>query len=329
MRYAVKGTMLCQLLCTAFSALLWTDVLLLRARCGEPLAKELESKMLAFADDLEFGLTDFASEALLTIESSPDSERWFEGTAKFVTFKVNELDFRKAEWHLSPLDGARSESLSSYFAVPECAVSKLRFRGTDYVNAIGIDRWMREDQHLSSCSVVMPTDWPMILPILFDNRFTRGETRIQENYRNSFCAKATQVSSRIVDSIWLGKVTTKEGNHLAFEEIRVEDDLPVLYTVYSYQQGFRDLAHLPSRKDCIRVTRVETIWTKFDDFSVPRKVKAELNSGGAGGVQDLKLTVDLMFSNSKTKEYETVKKVVDEAIQQVDALELAPKMKIK
>jgi len=303
------------------------EVLWKCARCDEPLAKDLESKILAFADDLEFGLVDFASSASLTIESSPDSELWFQGTAQFATFKSDGIDYKRAEWNIPRFEDARTQTFSNYFDFQECAVSKLRIRGADYVIIMGLDRWMKEVQLSSSCVVVNPIDWPVIYPVFFNNRVKIRESTLLDIFRLALCVKATQIDSRTIDSIWYGKITTKDGKRLGFQEIRVKDDLPVLFETFSYQKGFRDLTDLPRRKDCIRVNRVETTWAKFDDFSVPRKVKAELRCLGNGGVQELNLTVDLKFWNSKTKEYQAVKKVVDEAIQQVEALEVAPKTK--
>jgi len=66
---------------------------------------------------------------------------------------------------------------------------------------------------------------------------------------------------------------------------------------------------------------------KFDDVSVPSKVKAELNILGTGGTQTVHLTVDLKFWNSKTKEYEQIKNSVDESIQQVEASGIVSKTK--
>ena len=219
------------------------------------------------------------------------------------------------------------QRFSNYFDFQECAVSKLRIRGTEYVNIVGLDRWTKDGEHLSPCVVMIPTDWAIVYPRHFNFRREVEEPTIQQYFRSALCVKATQIDARTTDSIWFGKMKTKDGSYLAFQEIRMKDDLPVLYETYSYQKGFRDLTDLPKRKDCLRVNRVETTWAKFDDCSVPKKVIAFLSNLGSGGFQDFHLTVDLKFWNSKNKEYEDVKKVVDEAIQQVEALGAVPKPK--
>ena len=289
--------------------------------------EQLESKILSLVNDLEFGLVDFASESLLTIESSPDSELWLQGTAKFVTLRADGMDYGRAEWDFPLFEDARAQPFSNYFDSPHCAVSKLKIRGVDYVNILGVDRWMKENPQLTSCVVVNPIDWPVIFPYQLNNRNKIEKPTFQEYYRSAMCANAIQIDARTLESIWYGKLTHNDGKRLGFQEIRFKDDLPVLYETYSYQKGFRSLNDLPRRKDCIRINRVETTWATFDDISVPRKVKAELSNGGNGGLQGLYLTVELKFWNSRTKEYKAIKKLIDEAIPQVKALEVAPKTK--
>ena len=300
------------------------------ARCDESLAKELESKVSALADDFEFGMLDVASVASLSIETSPDSEYWFEGAATFTTFKTEGVEYKRAEWKLDHIEDVRTQQFSNYFDFHQCTVTNLRIRGLDFVNVQGIDRWTRAGEageQVSPCVAVIPIDWPVIYPFHFDYLRKVGEPTFQVIFRNGSCVSATQIDARTADSVWFGKVKTKEGKHLAFDQVRFKDDLPVLFETYSYQSGFRDLSDLPKRKDCIRVNRVETTWTKFDDVSVPSKVRAELNILGPGGIQTVHLTVDLKFWNSKTKEYEQIKNSVDESIQQVEASGIVSKTK--
>ncbi len=298
------------------------------ARCDESLAKEIESKVLAFADDFEFGMLDVASVASLSIETSPDSEYWFDGSATFTTFKTEGVEYKRAEWKLDQIDDVRTQKFSNYFDFHQCTVTNLRIRGLDFVNVQGINRWMRAGEQgvVSPCVAVSPIDWPVIYPFHFNYLQKVGEPTFQVLFRNGSCVSATQIDARTADSVWFGKVKTKEGKHLAFDQVRFKDDLPALFETYSYQSGFRDLSDLPKRKDCIRVNRVETTWTKFDDVSVPSKVRAELNFLG-GGIQTVHLTVNLKFWNSKTKEYEQIKNSVDESIQQVEASGIVSKTK--
>lgn len=295
------------------------------ARCDDSLAKDLEAKVLAIADDFEFGLLDVASIASLSVETTPDSEYWFEGSATFTAFKSEQVEYTRAEWKLDHIDDVRRRKFSNYFDFHQCTVTNLKLRGLDFVNVKGIDRWMKAGENASPCVVVRPIDWPVIYPYHFNHLRKVGEPTLQVVFRNGSCVSATQVDARTADSVWFGKVKTKEGNHLAFDQVRFKDELPILFETYSYQRGFRDLSDLPKRKDCSRVNRVETTWSKFDDVSVPSKVKAELNIQGTGGIQTVHLTVDLKFWNSQTKDYKQIEKSVDEAIQQVEASGIMPK----
>jgi len=136
--------------------LLWNE-----ARCDESLAEELESKVSAFAGDFEFGMLDVASVASLSIETSPDSEYWFEGSATFTTFKTEGVEYKRAERKLNQIEDVRTQQFSNYFDFHQCTVSNLRIRELDFVNVQGIDRWMKAGGQVSPCVAVIPMDWPV------------------------------------------------------------------------------------------------------------------------------------------------------------------------
>jgi hypothetical protein len=322
-------------------SLLWTTVSTLSVFADDSLEKGLESQMASMLDDHEFGLSSYISEAFVEIESSPDSLFWVQGTAKLKYFVDDRLEFRNAEWHLNPIDDSRDSLVnkengrklqSSLFDFKTCFRSMVKYKGVFYelekLDYEGYrDQWRdtRELVTQSSCVTVDPMSWPFA----YSTMLSRGEDRRVSLMRTTFvhnlCAKATQIDSRTVQSIWFNKATTPDGRRLMFKDITFKDGLPTVTETFSYQAGFRDLAELPDRKQSILINHVETTWTRIDDVPVPEKVVARLHNAGFEEVNELIVKVKLKYWNAESKEYAEMKSIADKALVEIEKLEVTKK----
>jgi len=317
-------------------AFMFLTLLTSSALCDDTLTKELESNMTKLLADHEFGLPTYASEALMEIESSPDSLHWFQGKAKFTYFVTDQLEFRNADWDLKPSDDSRRfivddrgrQLVPHVFDFKICSRPTLKYRGINYdlerrvfIGNPG-DKWevTEERGRKSTCVAIDPLTWPFIITSTFSRGHDQGICMLRHYFGNSLCAKATQTDSRTVQSVWYSKGTNPAGNRLAFENITFKDGLPTVIETLSYQTGFHDINELPDRKKCVPISRNETTWTQVDDVPVPEKVVAQLKNAGHREVNELSLNVRLKYWSEGSKEYEAIKKVADQAAKEIDKI---------
>jgi hypothetical protein len=310
--------------------------------CRGDLTEELEAKMQALVADLEFGLPSYASQAKLEIESGPDSLHWFRGTADMKCFvegnrELGNREFRKADWKLDTVDDTTSSTLVNkdgfpfnpgLFAFRNCSRSLVKYKSVFYdldnvqIKGLVANRWDRTDGRSiqSSCVAIEPITWPLIYTTAFSRGMDQGKPLFRHFVETSLCGKVTVINSSTVKSTWYSKATTPSGQRLVFKDITFQRDLPTSVETYSYQAGFQDANDLPDRKKCVLINQVKTKWTKVDDVSVPEIVTARLQNAGFQEVSELTLTVKIKFWTERTKEYEEMKKVADEAFAAVEKI---------
>jgi hypothetical protein len=299
-----------------------------RLSFGDDAVKEnLESKMASLLADHEFGLPTYASEAFLEIESSPDSLRWVQGTAKFSFVLAGEMEFRNADWNLTPIDVAvlidkksGLKTIPSIFDFQTCSRSVMTVQGVSYelekIHAEGYRaQWnaTKDLTHRSSCVAIDPMTWPFISTSSLSRVRNPGKSLFRNFFETNLCAKATEIDSRTVRSIWYSKATTSSGHRLAFNNITFKDGLPSQIEALSYQAGFRDISELPDRKKCTVINQVEMSWTLVDDVPFPEKVVARLQNAGIEEVNEMNLTVNLKFFKEGSKKYIALKNIADQA----------------
>jgi len=306
------------------------------ALCDDTLTNELQANMTKLLADHEFGLPTYASEALMEIESSPDSVHWFQGKAKFTYFLTDQLEFRNADWDLKPSDDSRryivddkGRQLTPHlFDFKTCSRSTLKYRGINYDLERRVfegnpgDKWqVTEEPFLkSTCVAIDPLTWPFVITTTLSRNKDQGKSMLRHYFGTSLCAKATQTDSRTVHSVWYSKATTPDGKRLVYENITFKDGLPTVIESLSYQAGFRDMSELPIRKKCKLINNVETTWTQVDDVPVPEKVVARLQSAGFKEVNELSLNVRLKYWVEGAKEYQAIKTVADQAAKEIDKI---------
>jgi len=327
--------------------MLWLTFMLLTlltssALCDDTLTNELESNMTKLLADHEYGLPTYASEALMEIESSPDSLHWFQGKAKFTYFVTDQLEFRNADWDLKPFDDSRryivddkgTQLIPHVFDFKICFRSTLKYGGINYDLERRIfegnpgDKWEVTNKRWrkSSCVAIDPLTWPFVITTTLSRDWDQGKSMLRHYFGSNLCAKASQTDSRTVQSVWYSKATTPDGKRLAFENITFKDGLPTVIETLSYQAGFHDMSELPIRKKCKLINNVETTWTQVDDVPVPEKVVARLQSAGFKEVNELSLNVRLKYWSEGAKEYQTIKTIADQAAKEIDKINAPAKV---
>jgi len=324
------------------SLLLWPTSVAFSVLGNDTLEKTLESQMANMLRDHEFGLSTYASDAFLEIESSPDSLFWVQGTASFKYFLDGELEYRNAEWNLNPINDSRNvlvdkdsgrNVLNRMLDFKECSRSMVKSKGVFYdlekLNYEGYrDQWVASRDLLiqSSCVSIDPMTLPFVCrPNLSRGGDQREQPQVFLFFERMRCAKATQIDSRTVQSIWFDKATTPDGRRLAFTKITFTDELPTATETLSYQAGFRDFADLPDRGKCTLIGHVDTQWTRIDDVPVPEKIIARLQNAGSREVSELIVKVKLKYWNAESKEYSEMKSIADKALVEIEKLEVTKK----
>lgn len=307
----------------------------------DTLTEDLESKMARLLDDHEFGLSSYASEASLEIESSPDSLHWVQGDAKFTYFLNDQQEFRHADWDLKPIDDSRGMMIDEATGLPfvprlfdftTCSRSMLKYRGIFYdfdrLNQQGVEsEWQitADRMRQSSCVAIEPMNWPFIYTTALTRGRDQQKSMFSNRFQSNFCARAVQTDSRTTETVWFSKKTTPDGHRLVFMNITFKDELPAVVETLFSQAGFRDINDLPDRKKCRLSSIVETSWTKIDEVPLPEKVVARLQNSGFEEVKELILNVKLKYWSPGSKEYETIKSFADKAVTEIEKLEAQKK----